>query len=107
MEQDWHIQIVRRGIGRRNDDGHAELTRVGGLAQVSASGTVAMVPARTRGTRGEHVTPLFTGHDRRRAFLVRAIDIRWDMKAMPVDHLVFLGIVEHVNDDGSAFLYAQ
>ena len=92
MEQDRHLLIVGAGVVAVLDDEQAELAGVGALVQVAARADVAVVPAGAGRIRREHVAlAAAVGRHARRAFLVRAVDVRRDVEPVPVDDVFVFG----------------
>jgi hypothetical protein len=72
-----------------------------------ASHGVGVIPARAGGIRCEDETTMVASLHHGRAFFMRAIDIRRNMKTVPVDHLRFACFVDHIHRNTFAFCKAK
>src|SRR5579871_3396817 len=72
------------------DDQHAELAAVGPGLQIPSRRNMAVIPTRASRPGGKRIPAVAVARNVRRAFLMRAVHVRWNVKAMPVDEVVII-----------------
>ena len=97
MQNDGELGVVTRRVVARLDDCHAKLPGVRADVRILTGHGVGVIPARARGIRGERVAPGVVGLDMGRAFFVRAIHLRRNVKPVPVDEFGTTRLVHDVD----------
>ncbi len=103
MEAKRRFRIVTAGVALRFDAEHPKLTSKRGAIQISSSGNVRVVPARTGGSHNKTISLRASRGNKRRAFFRRSINLGSEKETVPVDEFRILRVVDDVDRDTLAF----
>ena len=106
-QREKDLLIVVAGILPRLDDEEPELPGVAAPVQVGHGHRVSVIPARPGRPRRELIPAAAMRRHRRRALLVRAIGVRPNEHAVPVDLLRHIGVVHHFHGDRHTLAHPQ
>jgi hypothetical protein len=99
MGGEQHLLVVAAGVVRRLDDQEPVHSGIEAAGQIAAGDVVAVIPAGARGLGGEGVAPRAAALDHGGAFLHRAVGLSGQIKTVPVNDVVDIGVVADVDAD--------
>src|SRR5579872_2848611 len=99
MEQDGSFHVVRCWTIAGLYDRDAELPRVGSPLKAVARHSVCMIPTGAQRIRREGVASTIMPLHHWRSSLGCTVNVRWNMKTVPVNNFRIIGFIDDVDRD--------